>query len=303
MKKITIATIIFLLIGLNVACKSNAGTVSLSIKETSAEIVEETEETIHMNNCGGKADSSQIAKKSLSIQIEGGGKLGVDGQVVNGEIMAKYSRADGISKSLELVAPPGTNMEFVLLWTEKSWIGVVLTQDDNEQADYKVSVPLAVELVGSQDRGCPTPSASLDEDTQSNQPESQILPTTIPNNIQPSPSSSAVVHSASDPEKINTQVTQGGVSKDYSMTLKDGEILVGHADKFQNYESCVAYLIVGPGVFDFSIKSGLWDKWINVTPDLHNNLLKEQSDTLANKYSCTPVKIVKCDPKCVESEP
>ncbi len=116
------------------------------------------------------------------------------------------------------------------------------------------------------------------------------------------PASEPISTSSTNSVKTDTQVTEGGFSKDYSVSLGNGEILVGHADTFQNYEGCVAYLIVGPAVFDFSIKSGLWDKWINVTPDLHNGLLKEQSDTLVNKYSCTPVKIVVCDPQCKEAQ-
>lgn len=103
-------------------------------------------------------------------------------------------------------------------------------------------------------------------------------------------------------EKIGTQTTDDNSEND-PMTLEVGEIFVGHADKFLNFEGCVAFLVVGPGEFNFSVESGLWDKWRNVTPDLYDILLKEQSDTLVNKYSCTPVKIVKCDPECRLSEP
>jgi hypothetical protein len=95
------------------------------------------------------------------------------------------------------------------------------------------------------------------------------------------------------PLKVETEVTMGGVRKTYNQHLNDGELLVGHADKFQGYSPCVAFLIVGPGTFEFWIESGLWDKWINTTPQSYQPLLQEQIDTLVNKYQCTPVKTVR----------
>ena len=92
-------------------------------------------------------------------------------------------------------------------------------------------------------------------------------------------------------QKIETEVT-GNSQKRYSVDLQDGEILVGHGEKFQKYNS-VAFLIIGAGHFDFELKTGLWDKWTNVTPDLYDELLKEQFDTLTS-YDKSPI-MVKCD--------
>ncbi len=136
------------------ACSTNAGTVSVTVRETAAEITEVTEETIHMNNCGGSRDSEQTAEKSKSVQVEVGGSLEVDLDLVKREVTAKYSEVTGVSKSQKLSAAPGTNMEFNLKWTEKTWIGIVTAQGKDGQGNYRVSVPISVELISSQDLGC-----------------------------------------------------------------------------------------------------------------------------------------------------
>lgn len=141
-------------------CGTNAGTVSLTIKETAAEITDATHEVIHMNNCGGKGDAKQVAQKSKSVNVEYAGKLSSDKFVVEGEISRKYNEINEDTKSLELVAPAGTNMEFDILWTEKTWIGIVTEQGKDGQGNYKVSVPISVELISSQDLGCGTNQVS-----------------------------------------------------------------------------------------------------------------------------------------------
>jgi hypothetical protein len=92
-------------------------------------------------------------------------------------------------------------------------------------------------------------------------------------------------------QKIETEVT-GNSQKSYSVDLQDEEIIVGHGEKFQKYNK-VAFLIIGAGHFDFELKTGLWDKWTNVTPDLYEKLLKEQFDTLTSNGK-SPI-MVKCD--------
>jgi hypothetical protein len=153
MRKIIVAIFIVISFLLS-SCDTNGGTVDLTVNETNAEVTEVTDEIIHMNNCGGKAETEQVAEKSKTIHIEGGGNLGVDAALVNGEVSAKYGEVNGVSKSIKLVAPLGTNMEFTIRWTEKTWIGFVTSQSQASQANYKVSVPISVELVSNQDLGC-----------------------------------------------------------------------------------------------------------------------------------------------------
>lgn len=169
MKNYILTAIVLIALFLS-GCDTNAGTTSISVNETAAEITETTQETIRMNNCGGKGDAKQTAEKSKSINIEFSGSIGVDKVVVNGEVSAKYSQVSGDAKKVELVAPAKTNMEFVIEWTEKTWVGFVTAQGKDGQEKYKVSVPISVELISSRDLGgC---------DTSVNVPESQ--PSQIP---------------------------------------------------------------------------------------------------------------------------
>jgi hypothetical protein len=155
MRKYTLTALIIISIML-AGCDTNAGTVNLTVNETSAEITEVTNESIHMNNCGSAGEVKQTAEKSKSVNVEYAGSFGVDKVVVNGEVSAKYGEINSNTKKIELVAPAGTNMEFNLKWTEKTWIGIVTAQGKDGQANYKVSVPISVELVNSQDLGCGT---------------------------------------------------------------------------------------------------------------------------------------------------
>jgi hypothetical protein len=109
------------------------------------------DETVHINNCGGKADSEQTKSRSFSTNIEGGIDVGVQ-QVVVGIISAKYSQFRNVSVSQRLVAPAGTNMEFVLRWSEEVHAGNVTV--DGSTGTYTANIPIAVEQVSSQDLGC-----------------------------------------------------------------------------------------------------------------------------------------------------
>jgi hypothetical protein len=109
------------------------------------------DETIHINNCGGKADSEQTKERSFSTSIEGGIDVGVQ-QVVEGIISAKYNQSRNTSVNQKLVAPAGTNMEFILRWQEEVRAGNVIVNGNS--GTYTVKIPIAVEQVSSQDLGC-----------------------------------------------------------------------------------------------------------------------------------------------------
>lgn len=111
------------------------------------------EETIHINNCGGKADSEQTASRSFATTIEGGAEISAGYQsIVEGSVSAKYSQYRNISKSQRLIAPPSTNMIFVLKWSEDIHAGNITV--NGETGNYEVRVPVAVEQVSSKDLGC-----------------------------------------------------------------------------------------------------------------------------------------------------
>jgi hypothetical protein len=90
---------------------------------------------------------------------------------------------------------------------------------------------------------------------------------------------------------VQTELT-GDAQTSYREDLQDGEILIGHGTKFREYNEAV-FLIVGAGHFEFELKTGLWDKWVNATPDLYDGLIKEQWDTLSG-YGKSPIVVI-CD--------
>lgn len=142
------------------------------------------DETIHINNCGGKADSEQTASRSFATNIEGGAEFSAGYQsIVEGGISAKYSQYRNVTKSQRLIAPPGTNMEFVLRWSEEVHAGNVTV--DGATGTYEVRVPVAVEQVSSQDlKGC-------DSGYVQPPPTQQSSTTALPSPTTPPPASAS----------------------------------------------------------------------------------------------------------------
>ncbi|MCD6345026.1 MAG: hypothetical protein J7M17_05445, partial [Anaerolineae bacterium] len=137
-------------------------------------------ETVHLNNCGGKADTEQIAERTQTISIEGEAELGVGYQILEASVAARYSESNTVRKSQKLVAPPGTNMEFVLLWTEEVRSGTITVEGKTGQAVYHINTPIAVELASSKDLGCGVdqPAAPATTATPEMGPTAEIESTT-----------------------------------------------------------------------------------------------------------------------------
>ncbi|MEK6751778.1 MAG: hypothetical protein AABZ00_05880 [Chloroflexota bacterium] len=128
------------------------GTPDVQLLELSSNPVS-YDDTIHINNCGGKAESEQTASRSFATTIDGGAefKAGYE-MIVEGGISAKYSQYRNVSKSMRLIAPSGTNMQFVLRWSEEVHAGNVTI--GGATGTYEARVPISVEQVSSQDLGC-----------------------------------------------------------------------------------------------------------------------------------------------------
>jgi len=151
MHKIRITQQILLLVAF-IFLSGCGGSPSVQVNELSSDTVS-YDEIIHINNCGGKADSEQTASHSFATTIEGGVELSATYQsIVEGGVSAKYSQYRNVSKSQRLIAPPATNMEFTLRWSEDVHAGNVSV--NGATGNYKVHVPVAVEQVSSQDLGC-----------------------------------------------------------------------------------------------------------------------------------------------------
>ncbi len=102
-------------------------------------------------------------------------------------------------------------------------------------------------------------------------------------------------------QKVDSQLTGGGVEQSYSKDLNDGEIIVGHSSNvsfakgdYQKDHWAVSFLIVGPGHFEFQVYSGLWDKWKGVSQDRYKPLLQEQFNVpvLRDSVACSKITIV-----------
>lgn len=111
-------------------------------------------EPIYLNNCGSTANAEQISERSQTITIEGQVEIGIGYQILEASVGAKYSVTKGVVKSHKVIAAPGTNMEFVLLWTEKLSEGIVTVSGKSGEASYRVSVPISVEQTSAKDLGC-----------------------------------------------------------------------------------------------------------------------------------------------------
>lgn len=128
------------------------------------------DEIIRLNNCGGKGDSEQTATREFATSVEFGTGVSAGYQsVVQGTLSAKYSEHRNTSKSQRLVAPPGTNMEFVLRWSDDVRAGNV--QVNRKSGTYEVRIPISVEQISSRDLGCgvvssPSPNQTTPPSTQ-----------------------------------------------------------------------------------------------------------------------------------------
>ncbi len=123
------------------------------------------DEIVRLNNCGGKGDTDQTVAREFATTIEFGAGISAGYKsVVEGNISAKYSEYRNTSKSIRVVAPPGTNMEFVLRWSDDVRAGNV--QINGKIGTYEVRIPISVEQISGRDLGCgilpsqPKPSTS-----------------------------------------------------------------------------------------------------------------------------------------------
>jgi|YNPNPStandDraft_1061719.scaffolds.fasta_scaffold39792_2 hypothetical protein len=111
------------------------------------------DEIIRINNCGGTGDSEQTKSREFATTVEFGAGVSAGYQsIVQGSLSAKYSEYRNTSVSQRVVAPPGTNMEFVLRWSDDVRAGNV--QVNGKSGTYEVRIPVSVEQVSSRDLGC-----------------------------------------------------------------------------------------------------------------------------------------------------
>jgi hypothetical protein len=184
------------------------------------------EESVHINNCGGKADSEQTKSRSFSTDIQGGIDIGVQ-QLVEGVISAKYSQSRNTSVSQRLVAPAGTNMEFVLKWSEEVHAGNVTV--NGATGTYTVSIPIAVEQIASQDLGCSGSSQIIIPPTKS------LQPTNFPNILPPPTSDSQQPIIQMDGPFRDHKIASVGTGVFAQVTFSDGNAPYSQDDLNTNH--------------------------------------------------------------------
>ncbi len=211
-----ISLIVFMLLS---AC-GGGNSPDVTLTELSTNVLS-YDDIIRINNCGGKADSEQNVSRSFATTFEGGAELSAGYQsIAEGSISAKYSQYRNTTKSQRLIAPPGTNMEFVIRWSEDVRAGNV--QVNGSSGSYEVRIPVSVEQMSSQDLGnCP----------QNSSQSSNVQPTSVinPEPVQPPAQISSAPLISHTVEGIGTGIFSQATYSDGSAVFSQQELNTSHS--------------------------------------------------------------------------
>ena len=135
---------------------SSAGCASPNVRltETVPAEIRSGLETIRLDNCDGSQSVTQTAERVQSMTLQSATTTGSSYEAIKARLLEKYFAGDSTMRQ-ELIALPGTQMEFILSWTEFSHIGTVLIEGRAARAFYKIVVPAQVRLAEMRDLGCP----------------------------------------------------------------------------------------------------------------------------------------------------
>ena len=204
MKNLFLIALLFML----VACDNTASspedmasitpTSDLTVKivgGTTPEYIQIREETVPQYNCGGNAEVDSVLEKNRSIRreikvgsgltINAAGKVGIAGTGVElgAEVASHlgftYGVEENIARSLVIRARPGTYMSHVVRLIEVWEVGTAVAVIAGEvyEIPFKVRNDFALELKGSFEYPCPTPSPDNNaENSESNNDANSELP-------------------------------------------------------------------------------------------------------------------------------
>lgn len=177
-------------------------------------------QTIELDNCGGKADTTRIEQRTQSVDVtistELAAKIGASVEVVSAEVQAAVSLAitpgSERSTSIHLVAPPDTRMVFQLVWVGNEQIGIVQNIHNSDiPVAFRSFLPTDVRIRSQSDIGC----------SGSSSPQAVFEPTTLPQT------------SFSTTEPFCAFVTQSQVEE--LKTLQDVASAIRKAEEFAGY--------------------------------------------------------------------
>ena len=138
---------------------ASCGNPPLQVLEAGSQTVTSTE-IIHLNNCGGRDVVEQTVGQSFAAGVDLDSQTHTNYETVREMVAGKYGLYKDTSHSQVLKAPPDTNMEFTLSWTDKLYNGTIL--EGEVVGKYSVHIPVSVELISSQDLGCGTTDTDTD---------------------------------------------------------------------------------------------------------------------------------------------
>jgi hypothetical protein len=171
---------------------SNQG-ANIEIQMTGTESKEVRTETIPQQNCTGSAEVENSTEKSRTIEyvmeVQNGASINANGQVgfagtdvelgatVASQLGLSYGTSETLTRSITVKASVGTNMQHTIRELEIWKVGQAKISVGGQETiiPFKFRSDFAVELVNSQDLGCPSTGT---------QPEAQPQPTQASNNSQ-----------------------------------------------------------------------------------------------------------------------
>ena len=157
----------------------------ISIHENN-QLIEQDIQVRHLDNCNNNVETKATVSREQSVTqssvISGGGKFGAALKIIEAAVEAKYenTRSDSITSedNIELIAPPGTNKQYTVIFFWVVYSGDVTIRGEVDKLGYQYRQLKEVSTKAT-DLGCGVVNTETGNDTQnvSNpSPEAQTNP-------------------------------------------------------------------------------------------------------------------------------
>lgn len=147
-----------------------------------------SEQPLEIDNCGAKGPAWRTTQRSVTTEWQVAAGVAFDQLVASETLSTTYSQFRSETESIEVEAPPNTDMEYTVRWTRESFFGQMLDRNDSKQAEYQYDVPIDVVILSSRDIGCANSTAnvtskSTDVPTSETGNEQQSVVAAIPTDL------------------------------------------------------------------------------------------------------------------------